>query len=153
MKNKKNVLKLNKNIYPIEAVVNTAYFFIDKIYILLDMDSNNNTLVYLTPKNNTREKQLNTLVNEFYNELLNQKLRIKISKDTKKIREQIVSCAIVSAIPVNNPPSQKDELEIDKELEEILKETEEADYLEDPLGIAVPWEEKYGKKEDQFEKK
>ena len=26
--------------------------------------------------------------------------------------------------------------------------TEAADYLEDPLGIATPWEDKYGKKDD-----
>lgn len=153
MKNKKKVIKLNKNIYPIEAVVNAVYFFIDKIYVLLDMDSNNDILVYLTPKNKIGEKQLNTITSEFYNELLNQKIRIKISKDAKKVREKIISCAIASAIPANAPPSQKEELEIDKELEEILKETEEADYLDDPLGIAVPWEEKYGKKEDKFEKK
>lgn len=147
MKNKEKMLKLNKNIYPVEAVVNTAYFFIDKIYVLLDIDSRGNVLVYLTPKNNTGKRQIDTLIKEFYNELLNQKIRIKISKDAKKIREKIITSALASALPLS-PSPQKKETEIDKELEEILKETEEADYLDDPLGIAVPWEEKYGKKED-----
>ncbi|MFH1671468.1 MAG: hypothetical protein ABH889_01680, partial [Candidatus Portnoybacteria bacterium] len=53
-------------------------------------------------------------------------------KSNKKIRDYVVSQALLSAIG-----------------EEAISQEEEKDemkYEDDPLGIAVPWEEKYGGK-------
>src|SRR3989339_902529 len=61
---------------------------------------------------------------EFLNELLHCVYRINIAKNNKKIREYIVEKALFSAI------SQSD--------------NEDDLIFDDPLGIAIPWEEKYG---------
>jgi hypothetical protein len=58
---------------------------------------------------------------------LNQLLREKVSESNAKIREYIVAQALYSAVP--------------NEVDELLKEVEEEDWQEDPLGIAKTWEE------------
>ena len=79
-------------------------------------------------KENLSRKSLNKLEGDFLNELLNQGLRYKISKQNKRIREYIVGMALLGSVG-------KEETEEDEE-----------DWQEDPMGIAVPWEEKYKKK-------
>ena len=53
----------------------------------------------------------------------------KRAKETKKIREMIMQRALIT-----NDPS-------------IIDDLEDEDWLDDPEGIAIPWEEKYGKKD------
>ncbi len=69
------------------------------------------------------------LIGEFKNELLNYVLRLSIAKNTGKIRDAIVERALFSAL---SP-------------QETGKKGAEEVFEEDPLGIALPWEEKYGK--------
>jgi His-Xaa-Ser system protein HxsD len=121
------------NVYPLEAVYGAAYVFIDKAYLFLDSKSSKKLEIYLKSKNKLSQKQQNKLVGEFFNELLNYTLRIKVAKNNKKIREYIVEQALFSAVGGN--------------AEEVKKQDEAEDvigYEDDPLGIAVPWEEKYG---------
>ena len=124
-------INLNSKIYPQEAILNACYTFIDRAYIFLDSVPKRKSIrVSLKPKNKLPEKQLEALKDEFMNELLNCALRYQISKNNRKIREYIIGRALYSALPVS----------------ELTPSQEKLDYLEDPLGIAIPWEEKYGKK-------
>ncbi len=115
--------------YPLEALYGAAYVFFDKAYIFLDSRAKNKIEVSLRGKRKLNKKQLEELKGEFLNELLNYTLRIKLAKSNKKLREFVVGQALISAYGL--------EQETDKE---------ELKYQDDPLGIAVPWEEKYGKK-------
>lgn len=127
-------INLNSKIYPLEAILNTCYIFIDRAYIFLDSDSKRDQIkVSIKGKHRLSEKQLESLHGEFMNELLHCALRYTVSKNNKKIREYIIGRALYSALPVPELTSSKEKL----------------DYLEDPLGIALPWEEKYGKKKDK----
>lgn len=119
---------LNSQIFPLEAIYATCYNFIDKVYIYLDKKGNN-ILVSLTPK---EESKINhrTLQGEFRNELLHNTLRIQIASSNAKIREYIVSQAISSSLELPAEKTQESE------------KFESYSYIEDPLGIAIPWEEK-----------
>lgn len=112
--------------YPSEAVYGAAYVFIDRAYLFLDSPSSQKISVSLKGKKKLSRKQLEGLKGEFLNELLNYTIRVNLNKSNRKLREFIVGQSLFSAIKND--------------------EKESFDYEDDPLGIAVPWEEKYGKK-------
>ena len=122
------VILLNPKIYPLEAVYGACYVFIDRAYLFLDGNPKKEIKVFIKSKQKSNPKKLEELVGEFENEILNYSLRLAVAKNTKKIRETIVERALFSALPHEEPREEEEKVE------------------EDPLGIAVPWEEKYGKK-------
>lgn len=126
-------MKLSTKIYPLEAMLSACFVFIDRAYVFLDADSTGKEIkVFLKPKKNNFSKRiLEVMQGEFMNELLHYSLRHIVSKNNKKIKEFIIGRALYSVLPVSgfSPAGKNGEL----------------DYQEDPLGIAVSWEEKYGK--------
>ena len=127
-KNKTIKFILSLQDYPLEAVYGAAYVFLDKAYLFLDSQPAKKIEVSLKGKKKLTKKQLEDLKGEFLNELLNYTLRVNLAKSNRKIREYIVSQALISA--VGEEPTQESEIS----------------YQDDPLGIAIPWEEKYSKK-------
>jgi len=129
-------ISVDPKIYDLEVVFGAAYVYLERAYIYLDGDTKGNILVYLKGKEKLNKKQLENLGGDFCNELINYSLRYQISKRNKKIREYIVSRALIGALGENGPEEfQEDDAE---------EETNE-EWKEDSLGIAVPWEEKYTK--------
>jgi len=126
-KENKIIFWLNAKIYLLEAIYSAAYVFLDRAYIYLDGDPKKEIMVSLKGKKKLKKNELNALEGEFRNELLNNILRTKIAENNSKIREYIIGQAIYSSVP--------------SEIEEILDKTGD-DYQEDPLDIAIPWEEK-----------
>ena len=133
------ILKVNPKLYPLDAVYSAAYVFLDRAYVLLDGDPKKEVIVKLMPK---EKHDLKKLGGEFFNELINYADYNKRAKETKSIREMLLQRALIT-----NDPSvlQEGGEELDKVMGE-LDDDEDSDYLEDPEGIAIPWEEKYGKK-------
>ena len=131
-KENKIIIPVNSQLYPLEAIYGASYIFLDRAYLFLEGNPRNRVMVTLKGKENLNKKQLKDLAGEFYNELLNCALRNKISKNNQKIREYIVARALFSA----QEPPQK----------EIKKEIKKEEWQKDTLGIALPWEEKYGKR-------
>lgn len=123
------VIKLNPKIYSLEAIYGACYVFVDRAYLFLDGDPKKEIQVFIKGKQKMFRKKLEVLVGEFENELLNYALREKIAKNNRKIREYIIGKALYY-----------DTSEILGEDESKLNELED-----DPLGIAIPWEKKYGK--------
>lgn len=123
--NNKITFTINTTIYPLRALYGACYLFIDNVYIFLDGDPKKEITVTMKFKDDSEKKDYDALVGEFYNELLNQLLREKINEHSGKVREYIVSQALYNAVP--------------NEVDELLKEVEEEDWQEDPLGIAKPW--------------
>jgi hypothetical protein len=76
---------------------------------------------------------LTPLVGEFANELLSCAWRHQITQNNRALIEAVTTQAIGGAM---GPPS----------LDDLEKFDFSAEKLEDPLGIAVSWEEKYKKK-------
>ena len=129
---KEIIIPINPNFYSLEAVYGAAYIFLDSCYVFLDGDIKKEIKVHLKNKDSSSIKT-NKLKGEFLNELLNCSLRYKISHNNKKIREYIIATALISSSKKEN-------------IEDFQEENDE--WGEDPLSIAVPWEEKFGKKKD-----
>jgi len=147
---------INTKIYSLAAIYQAAYLFLDKVYVFLDGEPEKEVKVVMrlksasvdgsTPKGPLRGKltmttsaDLEKLAGEFYNELLNQLLREKVSESNAKIREYIVSAALYNAVP--------------NEVDRLLQEVEEEDWQEDPLGITKTWEDNEKSKEGKESKK
>jgi His-Xaa-Ser system protein HxsD len=132
---------VNQKVYPLDVVFGAAFVYLDKCYVFIDKGEKNQWKVRLRGKPGCSAKEFQALVGEFENELLNQALRAHIAEKTRKVRDLIVHRALFSALPAS------DDLGLDDEV---------GDYLDDPLGIAIPWEEKFGKEEgspEQADKK
>lgn len=141
-------LTLNSRLYTAEAVMSAAYSFIDRAYVLLDK-AKDGTVVRLWPKEG---HDLRVTEGDFYNEVLNEALRLKVAKQNQQVREMVINRALFAATNTNveeevldqalDSLDDLDDLDLDLDLE-----GDDLDFLDDPLGIAVPWEEKYGKEE------
>ncbi len=137
MSGQKKFLKIvvDKNIYPLEAIYGASYVFVDRCYIFLDSLTKRKISIVFRPKNKNSFKQLEKISQEFFNELLNYSLRIYLTKQNKKIKERVIEQALFSAIGGK------------EKVEEENCGCEDNDlfynYKDDPLGIAIPWEEKY----------
>ena len=142
IENNSVILNINAKVYALETVYSAAYVFLDRAYVLLDGDPEKDIIVKLKPKGN---EDLEKLGGEFFNELINYGDYKKRAEQTKSIREMLLQRALIA-----NDPSLIEGS--DNEFEEILDEFEDDDdYLDDPEGIAIPWEEKYGKEEENKE--
>ena len=128
-------IELKTEIYPIQAVLAACYSFIDRAYFFLDTDpSYKKIIVHIKSKNKQKGKKLNLLYSELMEELLHSALRYKISSNNKQIREFIIARALFPHLRNSDPalPAEK------------------TDYRNDPKGIAVTWEKKYGKQNAKF---
>lgn len=165
--------EIDERIYPLEAVQNAVYAFTDRAFIAIESAGPGRLKVVMSPKPTVPVSD--ALKGEFDNELVHQALRLRVSEANRKIREFIVTKALVSAQPApaacdgdgapapapadacpdcaadarapqgEPPPAQIDEA-LEKEIDRLLAEIESGDGAADPLGVAVPWEEKFGSK-------
>lgn len=134
MKNKKNddfTIKLNPKIYSLSVIYGAAYVFIDKAYVVLDGDPKKSIEVWFRAKNIGDD--LSAILGEFENELLNYALREQIVKSNQKIREYTIAQALLSSLGVACPDFQE-------------KSGSSEEYVDDPLGIAKTWEDRFEKK-------
>ena len=122
------IINISPKLYPLDVIYSAAYVFIERAYVILDEDSKKNINVFLKPK---KEVNLEELGGEFYNELLNYAQYKKQAEKNKIIRETIMQRALIT----NDPSIIEEENLFDEDIDE---------YLDDPEGIAIPWEEKYG---------
>jgi len=139
---KRVVIPLDTSIYPLDAIYSTSYVFLDRAYVYLEKGSNGKIEVSLMSKGrNVKDEDLIKLAGEFANELVGQSIRATLDESGKKIREYVVL------------KSQYGQTGGGMSLEGLLDQTLKEALEEDPLEIAVPWEEKYGKKEGTKEEK
>lgn len=127
-------LRVDSNLYPLESIYAAAYVFIDRCYVFLDRPDKERVRVSLSPKKGKLEGDAaRDVVGEFANELLSCAWRAQIARDSRATIEAVTAQALSGA---RGAPSL-DELE-------AFDFSEEA--FDDPLGIAMSWEEKYAKK-------
>ena len=131
-------LALDSGLYPIDVIYGAAYALIDRAYVLLDREPNtkgkgHRFVIHLRGKMELGDVGLQALSGEFGNELLSQALRRKVVKQNNSIIEEIVTQAIAGATGASLPQDFVDD------------DDDDLDFLDDPLGIAVPWEEKFKK--------
>lgn len=138
---------VNSKIYPLSTIYSASYVFIDRCFIFLDGDPNEEIIVKLTPKN-TSSIKLDVLAGEFLNELINYAFYEVQSKKNIPLRNTLLHAALLTNAGINESNASESE-EFDKiDLSEIDDLDDEV--FDDPEGIAVPWEEKYGKSTDNL---
>ena len=133
-KDGKLVLSLDEGLYPLDVIYGAAYIFIDRAYVLLGRNGDQVTVEFAAKDEDTDEAALRAIAGDFGNELLSQALRRRITQENQGILETIVSQALAGATGAVVPSAFEDEGEDD------------LDFLDDPLGIAVPWEERFKKR-------
>lgn len=125
----RTVLVLDSEVYPLEVIYGACYVFIDRVYLLLGREDEH-IRVELTPKEGTTDEELHAIAGDFGNELLTQALRLRLTRENRAILETIVGRALAGAtggsVAAPAPIAEED-----------------LDFLDDPLGIAVPWEERF----------
>jgi His-Xaa-Ser system protein HxsD len=124
-------VEIDEALYPLPALYGAAYVFIDRCYVLLDRPTPGRYRVSLVAKKPGADLQ--ALIGEFANELLSCAWRHQITQENRAQIEAVTMQAIGGAM---GPPS----------LDELAQYDFSGEALEDPLGIAVSWEEKYKKK-------
>ena len=125
-------VELDESLYPKDAIYGAAYVFIDRCYVHLDRVGDRRIQVTLKAKRAGADTQ--AFAGEFQNELLGQAWRRQIVEENRQLIESITTRALGGAA---GPPGLDELLSMD-----IGEETA----FEDPLGIAMSWEEKYKKK-------
>lgn len=130
-------VEFDESLYPKDAIYGAAYVFIDRCYVHLDRAADRRVRVTLRSKSGSIADG-QALAGELENELLGQAWRLSIAGENRQLIESITSRALGGAA---GPPG----------LDELLAmDIDEATAFDDPLGIAMSWEEKYRKK-DQAE--
>jgi len=124
------LVSLNPKIYPLDVVYSTCYVFMDRAYIVIDGDPAEEIIVELVPKE--KGYDLEKLGREFNNELLNYAVYKVQAERNAGIRQAIVQRALLTAGSGL-----------------LITESEDEDKFEDPEGIAIPWEEKFGDKDGE----
>ncbi len=138
-------LTVDTALYPMDAILGTAYVFVDRCYVFLDRAADGGVRVSLSPKEGTTDVAMKAVAGDFQNELLAQALRVRIAERHEKLRETIVARALFGAAPQLAEGAGADApAGAQPALDPQFLPAEGDDYLEDPLGIAVPWEEKFG---------
>ncbi|HBG61617.1 MAG: hypothetical protein A2Y03_09435 [Omnitrophica WOR_2 bacterium GWF2_38_59] len=130
-------LRVNPEIYSKETIFAVGYVFLDKAYILLDIDKDD-FVIYLYPQQkNTDLMQLSL---EFCNELVNYAHYFTRSESNAEAIKAIMQRALFSAAP-----SLVQEAE-EKEIEDLIKELEEEEEEEEREkdGNAVSFDKKEG---------
>jgi His-Xaa-Ser system protein HxsD len=135
------IVSVNPKIYPMDVVYSASYVFLDKAYLVLDGDPEEEIIVEIRSKK--KDQDLEILGREFNNELLNYAIFKNQSKNSQNIKEAIVE----RAMETNRESNDEIEFDEDKETEEDMEFDDDLSYIDDPLGIAKPWEETHGKNE------
>lgn len=170
-------ISVNPKIYPLDVVMSSGYIFTEKNYVFLDGDPNEELIVELIPK---EKSELSKLGMEFNNELVNYATyavqEIKNHDLRKSILDRVLMTNCPASMPYEEGSSQHENFNDfpDSRLEPWNssspedgfgsgrdaftgdKEGEAGDEgwaFDDPEGIAVPWEEKYGKKDPEPDEK
>lgn len=125
------IVRLNPKVYPIDVVYSASYSFLEKAYIILDGDAQKEIVVRVRPK--ARAESVEAVARSFNNELLKYAAYKVTAEANKDIRRRIVERALATNCGCEDA----------EEMEE--------DYLDDPLGIAKPWEETHTEEKKDFD--
>lgn len=88
---------ISSKIYDIKAITNTAHKFSDKYYIQIKPKSEDLVQIAVQAKQEGTER-LDSFSNLFFNELLDQQIRVSVESDFGVIRDMIVKKAF---FPIN----------------------------------------------------
>jgi His-Xaa-Ser system protein HxsD len=125
-------VEFDEDLYPRDAVQGAAYVFLDRAYVFLERGGDKRLVVRIKAKSGDTAP----VAGDFENEALYQAYRRRLAAENRLLIESLTSRAIAGAA---GPPGLDDLLAMD---------IGEGTAFDDPLGIAMSWEEKYAKKKE-----
>jgi His-Xaa-Ser system protein HxsD len=126
-------VEFDEDLYPKDALYGAAYVLIERCYLALERPAAGRVRVRLRAKSGSAE-ETRLAAGELENEALAQAYRRDLANENRLVIEAVTSRAIAGAA---GPPGLDDLLAM---------EIGESTAFDDPLGIAMSWEEKYAKK-------
>jgi hypothetical protein len=127
-------LELDGELYPLDAVYLAAYTLLDRAWIFLEPTP---TGVVARVRSKREGVTDDAAAGQLGNEALAQAYRGALAKSGRRLIEAVATRAVAGSA---GPPGLDELLDMD---------IGEATAFDDPLGIAMSWEEKYGKKPDK----
>ncbi len=124
-------LSVDAEIYPRDAVYAATYCFLPRCFVWLQRGADSRYEIRLQPRQPAQPEALRSLVGGLANELLSTAARVSIAEQRRGLLDAVTRRAVAGAM---GPPTL-DELE--------AFEFDQADALEDPLGIADSWEQRH----------
>jgi His-Xaa-Ser system protein HxsD len=88
-------LLVDPAVYPLEIIYRVCYQFTDCYYLWLERHESGQICVHITPKEGTGN--ISRVQGDFGNALIDYAVRWSVARDTKHIREIIVSTALAEA--------------------------------------------------------
>lgn len=138
--------EIDKDIFGRSALLRSGFSVTGRCYVSIETASNQNWEVVLKSRDECSEEEMERLEGEFRNALITESYRDTLLETSRAVKEMIVAKALFSAEgagfksvdSMGSADNQTDDefAFIDEELD---------NYLDDPLGIAIPWEEKHSK--------
>jgi His-Xaa-Ser system protein HxsD len=116
------IISVNPKIFPLEVIYSAAYVFLDRAYIMMDGNPQENISVQLKAKSTSEDLQ--SLGLEFNNELVSYAVYVVQAARSTDIRKAIVERALAT---VGSSTETNDSL------------NESTEVIDDPLGISKPW--------------
>jgi hypothetical protein len=117
--------------FALAAALRAAYYRVGAFHVACELDGEVPVIV-LRPKRAMAEEALAAAAEALARDLTDAELRVHLLEANKADRAYLFARALFGAEAA--------------EQERMLSEIAEQGAGEDPLGIAVPWEDKYGKK-------
>lgn len=156
------IVSISPKIYPLEVIYSAAYVFLDRAYVLIDGNPEEEIFVQMKPKG---KEDLEKLGLEFNNELINYSVYIVQATRNQPLRKAIIERALLTNTGevVEKRYCEECGCEMifceecgeyycprceekyaeeegrDEEEEKWEEVEEDLDFVEDPLGIAKPW--------------
>ena len=124
-------LEFVREFYPLDAVYLAAYTSLDRAWVFLESSA---TGVVATVRSKRDGVSDEAAAGQLGNEALAQAYRLHLARGGRRVIEAIATRAVAGAA---GPPGLDELLDMD---------IGDATAFDDPLGIAMSWEEKYGKK-------
>jgi His-Xaa-Ser system protein HxsD len=90
----RKTFEISTEFYSKEAIINATYKYTDRFYIKVEPITETKISVIMKAIDNSPVSE--EIVNQFFNELADQQLRINVEKEYKTIREEIVKKAFSS---------------------------------------------------------
>lgn len=97
-------ITVDTSVFSEDVVFKACYAFTDRCHVQVERRSLQTLGLLFKPRNVT---ELTWLIGEFRNELISQRVRERISVETKAIRELIVAQAFAEADFLDNPPASR----------------------------------------------
>ncbi len=132
---KASLVKVDCRIYPLDVVLSAAYMFTNEHYVMIDGDPKKELTVRIEPKKGAAQN----IEKEFSNELVNY-----ANYAVRVLKNQILREAIIARVLKTHDLVQQSDA-----LPEPAEPQAEEYFIDDPEGIAIPWEEKYGKLQEK----